>query len=164
MAQVTQVVPDAYGVICGGEGESDYGDHVRALRRELGLEDRILMTGFVPEQLKGDIMTAADVVVHLARRESFGLAVVEAQASGRAVVAADASGPRSLIDDGVTGMLVPVGDVDRLTEVLLDLLRHPERRAELGLHARAASARHGIEPMVERIEALWDAVLDGSAI
>jgi D-inositol-3-phosphate glycosyltransferase len=163
MAEVTRVVPNAYGVICGGEGESTYGDHVRSLRHELGLEGQVFVTGFVPDQLKDDIMAAADVVVHLAKRESFGLAVVEAQASGKAVVAADASGPRSLIDDGVTGMVVPVGDIDRLAEVLIDLLHRPERRAELGLQARATSLRHGIEPMVEQIEAVWDLVLDDPA-
>jgi len=163
MAEVTRAVPNAYGVICGGEGESNYGDRVRALRQELGLGDRVLMTGFVPDRLKDDIMAAADVVVHLARRESFGLAVVEAQASGRAVVAADASGPRSLIEHGVTGMVVPVGDIGRLSEVLIDLLHRPERRVELGLRARAGSTRHGIEPMVEQIEAVWDLVLDGPA-
>ena len=160
MAAVTREFPDAYGVICGGEGEADYGDRVRTLRHALGLEDRVLMTGFVPDRLKDDLMAAADVVVHLARRESFGLVVVEAQAAGRTIVAADASGPRSLIDDGVTGVLVPVGDVDRLAVVLLDLLRHPERRVALGEQGRADSPRHGIGPMVEQIESVWDLALD----
>jgi len=159
MERVVREVPGAYGVVCGGEGEANYGDDVRSLLSELGLGERVLLTGFVPDQLKDDIMAAADVVVHLAKRESFGLAVVEAQAAGRVVVAADASGPRSLIDDGVTGLLVPVGDVDRLAEVLVDLLHDPARRAELGRRARVASVRHGIEPMVEEIESVWDGVL-----
>ena len=164
MAEVIREFPNAYGVICGGEGESNYGDLVRSLRQELGLEDRVIMTGFAPDQLKDDIMAAADVVVHLAQRESFGLAVVEAQAAGRAVVAADASGPRSLIDDGVSGMLVPVGNVDRLAEVLIELLHNPDRRRKLGVQAQASSLQHGIEPMVEQIEVVWDLVLDGAAI
>ena len=155
--------PDLAGVICGGEGEADYGDRVRSLRHQLGLEDRVHITGFVPDQEKDDILAAADVVVHLARRESFGLAVVEAQAAGKAVVAADASGPRSLIDDGATGVLVPVGDTGRLTEVLTGLLDDPDRRASLGSQARLAAQRHGIGPMVEAIEAVWDRVLDPTA-
>ncbi len=160
MARVVRVVPEARGVICGSEVGSNYGTRVRALCSELGLEERVLLTGFVPDQLKDDIMAAADIVVHLAQRESFGLAVLEAQAAGKAVVAADASGPRSLIDDGSTGMLVPVGDVDRLTEVLVELLRDPRRRAELGARGEAASRRHPVEAMVGQIQDFWDRVLE----
>jgi glycosyltransferase involved in cell wall biosynthesis len=117
------------------------------------------LTGFLPDQLKDDLVAAADVVVHLARRESFGLAVLEAQAAGKPVVAADASGPRSLIDDGSTGMLVPVGDADRLSAVLIDLLRDADRRAELGSRAEAAARRHPVGKMVEGIQDVWDLVL-----
>lgn len=159
MAVVSEEFPDVRAVICGGYGETGNGHRVRALRRELGIEDRVLMTGFVPDQLRDDIMAAADIVVHLARRESFGLAVVEAMASGTAVVAADASGPRSLIEDGVTGVLVPVGDVPRLVEALGALLRDPDRRAELGRRAAESAAHHAIGPMVARIEEVWDQVL-----
>jgi glycosyltransferase involved in cell wall biosynthesis len=159
MAEVARAVPEARGVICGGDGDSGYGERVRALRHELGLEQQLIMAGFVPDQLKDDIMAAADVVVHLARRESFGLAVVEAQAAGKTVVAVDASGPRSLIDDGVTGVLVPVDDVPRLSSVLIDLLRDPDRRAALGAQAERSAARHAIGPMVDRIESVWDLVL-----
>jgi glycosyltransferase involved in cell wall biosynthesis len=159
MAEVVRVAPGARGVICGGEGDAPYAARVRALRSELGLEEQVLLTGFLPDRLKDDLVAAADVVVHLARRESFGLAVLEAQAEGKAVVAADASGPRSLIEDGSTGILVPVGDVDRLSEVLVGLLRDPERRSALGSRAEAAACRHPIGAMVERIQDVWDLVL-----
>lgn len=159
MQQVVRAMPGARGVVCGAEDQSDYARRVRDLVSELGLEEEVLLTGFVPDQLKDDVMAAADIVVHLARRESFGLAVVEAQAAGKPVVAADASGPRSLIDDGSTGILVPVGDVDRLSEVLIGLLGDPGRRAELGSRAEEASRRHPIGTKVERIQDVWDLVL-----
>jgi D-inositol-3-phosphate glycosyltransferase len=158
MADVVRAVPAARGVVCGGEGDSAYAARVRALRAELGLEEQVLLTGFLPDQLKDDLVAAADIVVHLAQRESFGLAVLEAQAAGKAVVAADASGPRSLIEDGSTGILVPVGDVSRLTEVLLGLLEDPRRRIALGSRAEEASRRHPVGAMVERIQDVWDLV------
>jgi glycosyltransferase involved in cell wall biosynthesis len=158
MADVVRAVPGARGVICGGEGDSAYAARVRALRSEMGLEEAVLLTGFLPDELKDDLVAAADIVVHLARRESFGLAVLEAQAAGKAVVAADASGPRSLIEDGSTGILVPVGDVGRLTDVLIGLLEDPGRRIELGSQAKEASRRHPVEAMVERIQDVWDRV------
>ncbi len=163
MPTVLRSHPEARGVICGGEGEGDYSTRVEALRAELGLEDEVLLTGFVPDEEKDDILAAADVVVHLAKRESFGLTVIEAQAAGKAIVAADASGPHSLIDDGVTGMLVPIGDVDALTTVLLELLDDPARRADLGEAGRAAAMRYSVDEMVRRIEDVWDATLGRAA-
>ena len=114
-----------------------------------------MLAGFVPDQLKDDVMAAADIVAHLAKRESFGLAVVEAQAAGKAVVAFAATGPSSLIEDGVTGALVPVDDVDRLAVVVSDLLADPGRRAAMGAAAAQRAGRHPIEGMVERIEDVW---------
>ena len=153
--------PETRAVICGSEADRGYTAQVRALRSELDLEDRVTLTGFAPDDLKDDVLAAADLVVHLAKRESFGLAVVEAQAAGKAVVAVDASGPRSLIDDGVTGVLVPVDDVDRLASVVGELLSDPARRASIGARAAASALAHSIETMVERFEEVWETVLAG---
>ncbi len=164
MGRIAEVHPKVRAVICGSESDRQYAARVRALRAELGLEERVLLPGFVTDQLKDDITAAADLVVHLAKRESFGLAVVESQAAGKAVVAFDASGPRSLIDDGMTGALVPVDDVERLALVISELLGDPARRAAMGAAGAAAARAHPIEGMVERIEAVWDRVLgDGRA-
>lgn len=162
MADVVRKFPAARGVICGSDVESAYGKRVRSLISELGLESHVMLTGFVSDRLKDDIMAATDIVVHLAQRESFGLAVVEAQAAQKVVVAADASGPRSLVQSGVTGILVPVGDVDRLTETLVDLLGDAPRREKIGQQALESARRHPIETMVDEIQDVWDLVLETS--
>ncbi len=159
MQRVAESYPDAVGIICGSESDVAYSRRVRELRDELGLDKTITMTGFVSDQLKDDIMDAADIVLHLAKRESFGLAVVEASAAGKAVIAADASGPRSLIDPGVTGLLVPVDDVAATAAAVKELLAHPDQRTALGTAAVQAARRHPIEGMVGEIEHVWKAVL-----
>ncbi len=159
MQRVAESYPDVRGIICGGEGDAAYSRKVRDLRKELGLDETITMTGFVSDQLKDDIMDAADVVVHLAKRESFGLAVVEAIAAGKAVIAADASGPRSLIDTGVTGVLVPVDDVAATAAAVEGFLADPNHRTALGAAAAQAARQHPIEDMVQEIEQVWKAVL-----
>ncbi len=159
MQRVAESYPDVRGIICGGEGDVAYARRVRELRAELGLDQTITMTGFVSDQLKDDIVDAADVVLHLAKRESFGLAVVEAGAAGKAVIAADASGPRSLIDSGVTGILVPVDDVAATAAAVEGLLADPEQRTALGVAAAQAARRHPVEGMVQEIEQVWKAVL-----
>ena len=154
--------PDVHGVICGGEGDVAYATKVHALRSELGLDDAVTITGFVPYQLKDDIVAGADLVVHLAKRESFGLTVVEGMAAGKVVIAADAAGPRSLIDDGRTGVLVPVDDQDATVAAIERLLTDPAARASLAAAAVVAAGQHPIEHMVLDIEGVWDAVLDKS--
>jgi len=158
LGRISEAHPTVRVVICGGEGDRAYADRLRTLRSELHLEDRVVLAGFVTDQLKDDVMAAADVVVHLAKRESFGLAVVEAQAAGKAVVAFDATGPRSLIEDGVSGTLVPVDDLERLATVITGLLADPARRAAIGAAAAQNARAHPIEGMVERIEGVWHRV------
>lgn len=161
MGPIALAHPTVRAVICGGESDRTYAAGLHDLRTELRLEDRVLLAGFVSDQLKNDVMAAADLVVHLAKRESFGLAVVEAQAAGKTVIAFDASGPSSLIEDGVTGVLVPVDDLDRLVTAISDLLADPARRAAIGAAAAKSARAHPIEGMVERIEGVWHRVAAG---
>jgi glycosyltransferase involved in cell wall biosynthesis len=167
--EVRRTHPDAVAVLCGGDGEEGagggvtYASRVRALRTELGLEEAVRITGFVPHQLKDDIVAAADVFVHLAKRESFGLAVVEGMAAGKAVVAAAASGPRSLLEDGRTGILVPVDDEPAAVAAIDRLLSDPDERARLGAAAAEAARAHTVEDMVLAVEQVWDSVLGKGA-
>jgi glycosyltransferase involved in cell wall biosynthesis len=160
MKRVIGTYPDARGVICGGGGDVGYTEKVRALRSELGLDEAVAITGFVPDQLKDDIVAGADLIVHLAKRESFGLVVVEGMAAGKVVVAADASGPRSLIDDGRTGVLVPVDDEDATVAAIERLLADPAARASMAAAAVEAAGQHPIEKMVLDVETVWDSVLE----
>jgi glycosyltransferase involved in cell wall biosynthesis len=159
LAQVAKANPRVRGVVCGWESESEYSRAVRRTRAELGLDQTVTITGFVSDSAKDDIMAAADVVVHLARREPFGLVVIEAMAAAKPVVAADAAGPRSLIDDGVTGVLVPIGDISSITTAINGLLADPAERARLGSAAQAEAQRHSVADMVTKTEDVWDEVL-----
>jgi glycosyltransferase involved in cell wall biosynthesis len=83
---------------------------------------------------------AADIYVHAAIEESYGLAVAEALACGTPVVTAATGGVLEIIQDGRTGLVVSVGDASKLGEAVAALLDAPERRAAMG-RAAAAFAR-----------------------
>jgi glycosyltransferase involved in cell wall biosynthesis len=87
--------------------------------------------GFVPPGEVGAYYRRAAVVCVPSHREGLGLTAYEAMAHGRAVVA---SGVGGLV--GISGILVPPGDVERLREVLEQLLADPEWREQLGAEAR----------------------------
>ncbi len=152
--------PNLYGVMCGPADEaSDYWRRLQGLVDEHGLRRRLVIPGDVRPPLKDDLVAASDVVVHPSHAESFGLAVLEAMAAGRPVVAAATDGPRLLIEDGVSGVLVEPGNVEELTSALVRLLDDAGERGALGARAAFAAQRYGVDDMVRRFEALWDEVL-----
>ena len=81
--------------------------------------------------------------------EGFGKAFLEAMARGLAVIATDEGGARDLIEDGRTGILVPVGDAEALAAKCLNLLSNPEFLRELGENARATALRHTWDRVAE---------------
>jgi glycosyltransferase involved in cell wall biosynthesis len=105
-------------------------------------------TGFVPHEALGPYYERAAAVVCPSRREGFGVACAEAMAHGRPVVAAAVGGLLDLVEDGVTGLLVPPRDPAALRAALERLLGDPALRERLGAAAR--------ERARERLG--WDAV------
>jgi phosphatidylinositol alpha 1,6-mannosyltransferase len=82
------------------------------------------------------IFASLDVFVHSGCHETFGQTIQEAAASGLPVVAPAVGGPVDLVQDGVTGYLVPPGDARALTAATARLVADPEMRATQGLAAR----------------------------
>jgi GalNAc-alpha-(1->4)-GalNAc-alpha-(1->3)-diNAcBac-PP-undecaprenol alpha-1,4-N-acetyl-D-galactosaminyltransferase len=83
-----------------------------------------------------DWMCRASLFVHSSRREGFPNVVLEAMGMEMAVICADChSGPAELIQDGVNGRLVPVDDVDKLAEVMGELMASVDQRNRLGFEA-----------------------------
>jgi glycosyltransferase involved in cell wall biosynthesis len=106
---------------------------------QLPIEDRqrIRVLGPIDETEKRDLLAAADVVAMPSRTDSFGLVYLEAWLYRKPVIGAQTWGVGDVIEDGVDGVLVPFDDSGALAEALLDLLEHPERRAEMGARGEA---------------------------
>ncbi|MBN1173163.1 MAG: glycosyltransferase family 1 protein [Micromonosporaceae bacterium] len=86
------------------------------------------------------VYASLDVFVHPGPHETFGQTIQEAQASGLPVVAPDCGGPADLIAHDRTGLLVPPGDAHAITRAVASLATARDRRARLGVAARAAVA------------------------
>jgi glycosyltransferase involved in cell wall biosynthesis len=130
-AQVIPQIPAAQFVIVGEGPDQD------ALQRsidELGLGNKVTLAG------RRDDMPAVyasfDVMVSSSRQEGLPMAILEGMASGLPLIATAVGDVPTVVRDGATGLLVPSEDVEQLAAAILELLRDPAKRAQLGAAAR----------------------------
>jgi glycosyltransferase involved in cell wall biosynthesis len=143
-----------------GEGElrPNLERHVHAL----GLEGRFLLPGAISD-VPG-FLSGLDVAVLCSRSEGMSNAVLEYMAAGRPIVATAVGGTIELIQDGVTGLLVPPGDFDQLARAIRRLLEDRVLAARLGAAARRrAIERFSREAMVRRFEDFYVSLIGQAA-
>ncbi len=116
-------------------GRIEVGDPVpRAVREFMESDPAVVHVGYVPDpSIYYQVM---DMLVLPTYREGFPTVVLEASASGKPVVATRATGAVDAVEDGVTGLLVPVGDPCALAEALGRLLEAPELAVKMGRAGR----------------------------
>ncbi len=107
---------------------------------------------------------AMDVAIHSSiRREPFGRVMIEAMSLGRPLIAPAEGGPRFIVADGETGLLVLPRNPEALADAIVTLLDDPERRRRMGIAALARVDRlFSIERHVQTFQALFDEILRDS--
>jgi glycosyltransferase involved in cell wall biosynthesis len=125
-----------------------------ALADELSLTDRVIWLGAKPDV--GGWLAAMDVFVHTSDFEGMPNAVMEAMAMGLPVVASAVDGTCELIEDGISGYLLPPGDVDAFAEKIRELMEDSDLAHQVGEKAhRDVLERFGMDRMIEAYEQLF---------
>jgi glycosyltransferase involved in cell wall biosynthesis len=117
-----------------------------ALTHERALEGRIVYAGLRDEM--PELYHLMDVLVLPSHREGYPRAPMEASAMGRPVVATDIRGCRQVVVHGVTGFLVPLGDVKALVGRVAELLTHPDQARRMGESGRDLAVKRFDEQQV----------------
>lgn len=126
--------------------------------RQLGIADRIQYVGTY-ENIES-ILAAADLVIQPSEHESFGLVPLEAMACQVPVITTNSGGVCEVVEDGVTGYLCEVGDIEAMARLAIDLLTHPDKAAEMGRRGRERALRlFARETIVDQYEALYQRLL-----
>ena len=155
-ARVSAEHPGAVFAVVGGGlpgKETEYAGRLQTLVEELGLAGRVQFPGHAQDVFPW--FDALDVCVHATHGEPFGLVLVEAMALGKPLVATALGGPVEIVEEGVSGLLVPPGDEKALAEAIGRLL------SDEALAARLAdgAGRRAYEFTDERMAAAFAALL-----
>jgi glycosyltransferase involved in cell wall biosynthesis len=127
------LAPLRWRMIIAGSGQVA---HYRRIADELGLGARVDFVGWVDEAEVRRRLESADLLVLPSHFECLPMAIIEAMAHGVPVVATDVGAVGEAVEDGVTGLLVPVGDVGALAEAMGKLLANPGLRQSFGREGR----------------------------
>ncbi len=138
LPRVLQSAPDTFLVLVG-DGEDR--PRLEQLARDAGVLGRTRFLSSLTQDELFACYAACDVFALPSRGEGFGLVFLEAMAHGKPVIGGAHGGIPDVIEDGVTGLLVPHGDVERLCRALESLLTDPARAKEMGAHGKDRIAR-----------------------
>jgi glycosyltransferase involved in cell wall biosynthesis len=127
---------------------------------DLGLDDRFHVVSWSGEL--APYYRSLDVYVSSSQTEAFGLSIVEAMASGRAVIATATEGAREIIEDNMTGIIVPIGNAEKIAGAIEAVLDDAGERVRLGGNASDdVRERFGQDRMVDEIERVYFEVVKG---
>lgn len=157
---MTAVIKECPAVKLAFFGEGKTENDLRALVERSGLKGHVLFfptVGRAPEML-----AMVDIVIAPSRSEGLGISVMEAQACGLPVVATRVGGLVSLIENEITGLLVPPENPEEFAKALIRVIKDRSFTSMIGKGARLkAESEYGADKMTTHVVALYEKLLTG---
>lgn len=144
-ARLTMIGPDKDGTLAKARYEA----------KRLGVFDQITFTGGIPKSEVPRLLSMGDIFLNTTTIDNSPVSVLEAMASGLAVVSTDVGGMPYLVDSECDGLLVPPGDVDKMTAAVVRVLEEPGLAGRLSESGRKKAEMHGWDAVLPRWEALF---------
>jgi mannosyltransferase len=138
MCRLLPRYPDFTAIMVGAivPEQQGFANGLKSRIEAAGLQSRIVITGEVEIEEVQRWYQRLTIYAFTSRNEGFGLTLIEAMSSGAGLVASRAGAAEFVIEDGVSGVLTPPGDVDALVAALEPLMRDPDSAAAMGMRAR----------------------------
>jgi glycosyltransferase involved in cell wall biosynthesis len=128
-----------------GDGPAE--EALKGEAKSRGLIDRVMFVGHTDQAHK--CYEESDVFVYASPKEGFGMVIAEAQASGLPVICYDClAGPRDIVCDGESGILIPLGDVEALADAMRQLAFNDELRLTMSKKASRVFERLGVQALM----------------
>jgi mannosyltransferase len=162
MCRLLPHYPDFTAVIVGAitADQTGFANDLKKRIEAAGLQPRIVITGEVPVEAVERWYQRLTIYAFTSRNEGFGLTLIEAMSVGAALVASRAGAAELVVEDGVTGVLTPPGDVDALVTALEPLMRDPALSAAMGERARVrVQAAFSLDAEANKIAEVYRALV-----
>jgi glycosyltransferase involved in cell wall biosynthesis len=154
---VNKRFPKARFVVIGAAlfGEETYEREVRQLPFQLGIDQVVEFAGFSTDVAQA--ISELDLVVHASTTgEPFGQVIIEGMAAGKPVVATNGGGVPEIVENGKTGVLVPMGDARAMADAICQILADPAWAQEMGARGRQRVIDHfTVQQTARRVEAVY---------
>jgi glycosyltransferase involved in cell wall biosynthesis len=153
MANVKHRVKKAHLTIAGRRDDQRYEKELRDLVERLGLGGSVDFQFDLTDAAKRDLICRSRIVVIPSAVEGFGIVVLEANASGVPIVASSGV-PEGSVRDRYNGLRYPFGDVDKLSEAIVETLTNDQLHAELAANGVAFARNFGWQRVGAQFEAV----------
>lgn len=166
IAEVVQKQPQVKALIIGEPDATPatqaYYQKLQHLVKELDLSEHVIFTGFrsdIPQ-----ILAATNMVVHSSSEpEPFGRVIIEGMAAGKPVIATAAGGVLDIIEDGITGILVPPKNAASMAQAAHQLIKHQDQAKKMGQYAQKhVEERYSIDKHAAAVQQLYQRILTTS--
>ncbi|MDR1954621.1 MAG: glycosyltransferase [Candidatus Methanoplasma sp.] len=137
-------------------GKGPAFQEMKDLAKSEGLEDRVIFTGFVPDDELALYYTAADVVVSASRFETQGLTIAEAMACGLPAACSDGRAFLDVVEEGVNGYFFK----DTPEECAEAIMKCLERKNDLSANARRTAESYSMEAVGKKMMSLYEDVIN----
>jgi glycosyltransferase involved in cell wall biosynthesis len=159
MRIVVQRIPNAKLSLIG---RGYFEDKLIRLIRELKLEDHVTFHGYVSEREKIRLLQRAHILVMPSLREGWATPVIEANACGTPAIGSNVPGIRSAIIDGVTGLVVPYGNIKELAEKIIILLTNHSLHQRMSENAMKWAQNFDQRVMIQKFIKIIDLLVEQS--
>lgn len=151
LPRILKKVPNAKYLIVGS---GDDTPRIKKTIRDMGLEDQVLLTGYVPQKKLVDHYNLCDVFVMPSTKEGFGIVYLEALACGKPVIAGNEDGSVDALLNGELGVLVDTDNINEIADEIIKVLKKevPERLLNAEYLRKRVLEVYGLDKFKERVK------------
>ena len=160
--QILNQYSDVLVVLAGPCTDEPYGQRLRQRVQELGLGEKVLLTGGLPpnDPRVVGLLQSASALVLPSVSETFGLVILEAWAAGTPVIAARASGPAALIEHGYNGWLFDLDEPQSFHQAVARSLDQPDISREMAARGAQLSEQYSVDALAARLKGLYQELIE----
>jgi len=152
LESVSDVIKKVEGLKVILVGDGDDLPRLKEISRKNKIDNAIFFTSFVSIGKKIDLLSSSWVSVNTSPKEGWGLTSIEAQACGTPSIVPDSPGLRETVKHGVSGYTYPFGDTEKLSEILIQMLKNKEKIFKMGKGAKKWAANFSWDESAKKMK------------